>query len=459
MVSEESGLLGKMRGYASAGLISAGPWIITMTGLSIVGLAYTGASARDDTVVSFLALMTYVFSFSLLTVSGLQMTFTRWLADTLYAKNYDRVVPGFVVALTAVAVVQAPVALGFCLWAGYAAELTLALVSLYVIVSLTWVTLIWLTVIRQYERILIAFAAGVGVFWVALHAFRPSGELTGTITAYAVGSGVTLALMIGLVMRGVESARTAEGGAGGTGVAGALGVLRSPWKYPGLMAAGMVYGLAIWIDKYVFWFTAGVEAIPFVWSHPLYDSCFFLAYLSVVPALTINLVHLETSFYEKYRAYYSAILSGFPLDEIDARRFRMVAELRRGATKLLRTQGAVTVLAMIGSGPIVRALGMPDFAERVLRFALLGAFFQVLFLITLLIQLYFDLRKEALWSSVAFLGANTALAVWSVSAGPWSYGIGYTVASLFGAVVAFVLLDRSVARLTYRTFTRHAHSN
>ena len=39
---------------------------------------------------------------------------------------------------------------------------------------------------------------------------------------------------------------------------------------------------------------------------PLYDSAMFIAYLAIIPALALFVTHVETSFFEKYRAYYDS---------------------------------------------------------------------------------------------------------------------------------------------------------
>ena len=222
--------------------------------------------------------------------------------------------------------------------------------------------------------------------------------------------------------------------------------------YPALVVTGLAYSLGIWVDKMVFWFGSGLEAAPWIHCHPLYDTTCFLAYVTVIPALSINLIHLETSFYEHYRRYYLAILGHMPLATLEDRRVRMMDDLRAGVVKLIRLQGAISVAAIVLAPWILDALGIPAMAVRVFRFACLGAFFHVLLLITILIQLYFDLRKQALVSALVFLVANTVGALVSVRFGFAVYGVGYAAATLFAVVVAFVLLDRALRWLDYLTF-------
>ena len=187
--------------------------------------------------------------------------------------------------------------------------------------------------------------------------------------------------------------------------------------------------------------------------HPLYDTCSFLAYLTVVPALAVNLIRLETSFYEYYRSYYGAILNGFPLAVIEDRREKMFQNLREGTVRLLRVQGFITVSMIVFAPFVVQVLELPPVAIRILRLTCLGAFFHVMLLLTMLMQLYFDLRTQALGTAVVFFVLNAGLAFWSVDRGIASYGIGYAIASFLSLLLGYTLLHRSLERLEHLTFT------
>ncbi|MCA8977744.1 MAG: histidine kinase, partial [Planctomycetes bacterium] len=83
---EDGGLLGRIRAYATAGVVAAGPWLVTMASLWLVRLLGSRMPAAE--VDRFLALTTTVFAASLITMGGLQMAATRWLADTLFRRSY-----------------------------------------------------------------------------------------------------------------------------------------------------------------------------------------------------------------------------------------------------------------------------------------------------------------------------------------------------------------------------------
>lgn len=441
MIDHREGFFARVRAYVCAGLISSGPWIMTILTLSALsaGGPWLGG---DENYSAFRALVTYAFAFSLIVQGIGQMAVTRRVADHLYRKEYGKVLPAFVACMIAIALVQAVVGGIFCACAGFSLRLSVVAVSLYVIVSMSWLALIWLSVAREYDEVLRAYVYGMLVSVLALFAIGWFGGTAGMLGAYTAGQAYTLLLLVRTIARGME-----RGGARD------FSVFTSLREFPQLVGVGLAYNAAIWADKMVFWFRDGQPPGSMIRFHPLYDTCCFLAYLTVVPALAVNLVRLETSFYEHYRAYYGSILGGMPLPVIEDKRSRMFENLRESCVRLIRVQGAITILCILFAPQIMRLLEMPDVAARIFRLTALGALFHVLMLITVLMQLYFDLRAQALVSSVAFLLLNTALAIWSVGEGVHSYGIGYAAASFLSLLLAYTLLARSLERLDYYTFT------
>ena len=78
------------------------------------------------------------------------------------------------------------------------------------------------------------------------------------------------------------------------------------------MAVGLLYNLAIWIDKIVFWFAAdtGMNVIGPLRASVIYDMPVFLAYLSIIPGMAVFLVRFETDFVEWYDKFYNAVREG-----------------------------------------------------------------------------------------------------------------------------------------------------
>ena len=73
MMDDGQSLMSRVRGYACAGLISSGPWIMTIVTLGVLSAFQFLLSPRSEFEV-FRGLITYAFAFSLIVVGVLQMT-------------------------------------------------------------------------------------------------------------------------------------------------------------------------------------------------------------------------------------------------------------------------------------------------------------------------------------------------------------------------------------------------
>jgi len=370
------------------------------------------------------------------------MAVTRRVADLLYAKRYDRVLPAFAACMLAVGIASMIIAGVFCVVAGFSAALSVVAIALFMVISMTWLALTWLSVVREYDMVLRAYIYGTMISVIGMVFCLMTDGTVGILAAYTAGQAFTLMILIRTIVRGMQSSGRRD-----------FTVFASLRTFPRLVAVGLFYNAAIWVDKMIFWFRDGEGAHALVQSHPLYDTCCFLAYLTVVPALAVNLIRLETSFYETYRAYYGAILSGTPLRFIEDKRDRMFETLKDSTVRLLRVQGAITVLIIIFAPYLIEWLELQPIAVRIFRLACLGAFFNVMLLITILMQLYFDLRLQAAGTSLTFLLLNAGFAWWSVDMGESTYGVGYATAAFLSLLLGYSLLHRSLGQLDYLTFT------
>ena len=448
IIEDDSNLMSRIRGYASAGLIAAGPWLMTITTLSLISVMAPLFSDRLD-YERFRAMVTYGFAFSLIAFGIVQMSFTRWVADLLYSKKFSRILPAFATACTWVAGVQLVIGSLCCVLAKMRFELAVAATLLYVIISLTWLSLVWLSATKDFNAVLWAFAKGCllsvfGVLFFGFDVFQIGGTFFGTsaglMAGYAIGQGLTLALLVRSIVTEMDLGGPPD-----------RSILRSLVVYRRLALIGLFYNAGTWADQIVIWASDGVSVNAFVRFHPTYDTCRFFAYVTVIPAMAVNLVRVETTFFEHYRTFYGGILQGFPLEEIDRRKAEMLEALRVGTVRILRTQGAITLLVIVMAPQIVQWLSLPPSSVNVFRACCAGAFFHVLLLITLLILMYFDLRAASVLVTAVFFVGNVGLALLTLGR-PHLYGMGYCAISFLALVLANGLLGRSVGKLEFYAF-------
>ena len=75
---------GLLQAYAFAGIISSGPWVLSIVGILLIGLLSVTAAAPSYLVVQFQISVTYLMVSSLVLTGVIQLSFTRFVADRLF---------------------------------------------------------------------------------------------------------------------------------------------------------------------------------------------------------------------------------------------------------------------------------------------------------------------------------------------------------------------------------------
>ncbi|MFX5521892.1 exopolysaccharide Pel transporter PelG, partial [Acinetobacter baumannii] len=65
--------------------------------------------------------------------------------------------------------------------------------------------------------------------------------------------------------------------------------------YPSLVLVGLLYNVAIWADKFMFWYfpPTSEPIIGGLRASLIYDLPVFLSYLSIIPGMAVFLVRIE----------------------------------------------------------------------------------------------------------------------------------------------------------------------
>ncbi|MFZ5951240.1 MAG: exopolysaccharide Pel transporter PelG, partial [Candidatus Rifleibacteriota bacterium] len=286
-----------LRGFFFATFLVAGPWITTITIISLFSW-FTTISGHDYDV--FRTSIIYFYAFSLILTGLYQMPLTRYLADELYDEKLDRLVPAYLAMMLIVSLSQGLFA------TAYASIIPLSLfykalfVSGTVTVALLWLAGIFLSCLRDFEYIGYIYIIGGLVSLAAGIHLEPFWGLEGALTGFLAGQVFTF---IGISWRII-----AELGVGDMRADfKCLGSLR---QYKTHLFAGLFFNLAIWIDKFIFWLSdLGQTAVYGLYYFQPYDVPIFIAYVFMIPGLGIFLTRVETDFYRSYRAFYRSILT------------------------------------------------------------------------------------------------------------------------------------------------------
>ncbi len=436
--------LSLFQAYAYAGLISAGPWVLSILGVLLIGAITLGHAKGEAFVAQFQVSVTYLIAVSLILTGLLQLGFTRYLADRMFERQDDRVLPNLSAALaltTAVSGVLAVVLL-LLLFQGESVLYRILMAGSFVALCNVWILTIFLSSVKAYKAILVLFAVAYGITVGGALWGRDYG-LEGLLAAFFTGHVVLLGGMLMLAVRNYPSDRYLE-----------FDFLGAGRMYVSLLAVGFLFNLGIWTDKFLFWFHPDTSqaVIGPLRASLIYDLPIFLAYLSIIPGMAVFLVRLETDFVEYYEKFFDAVREGGTLQYIENTRNEMVFRARQGIQEIMKIQ-LIAVLAVFVAGPsLLRLLKVSELYLPLLYVDVVAASLQVVFLGVLNVFFYLDQRRLLVMLVAIFFAGNLLFTSLSIMLGAPFYGYGFALSLLIAVIVGLVLLERKFDDLEYETF-------
>jgi uncharacterized membrane protein len=436
-----SGMLGA---YFYAGMISSGPWVVSILAMLMVHVLAVLSGLPGNTPAAFMVTVTNLIAHSLIVSGLLQLVLTRYASDQL-AENHEEKIGG---ALTGAMLISGLLAAAYAgtmimlFFKDTTLTYRITVFASFVTLCEIWLLSVLLTGLKRYGYVVISYIAGYGLTAACVLPLEGSG-LDGLMAGFAAGQGVLMTLLLGGLLRHY-----------GAGKFVSLDVFRAARSYPQLIYSGLLYNLAIWIDKLMFWLnpaTSQAVAGPFRTS-PLYDPPLFLAYLAILPGMAVYVVEVETDFSEAYDAFFSAVRDGKTLAEISEAREDMESAIKRGLSNMAQVQTVTVAGLMLFSPHIFKLLGLSTVFLPTFLADSIGASLQLFFMVLLNYLFYLDRRAETAGLITGFLVLNvvfTALTQWL---GPDYYGYGFAAALFVCSLAALPMLSRVVENLEYYTF-------
>ena len=442
---EKDSYFGLFQAYAYAGIISSGPWVLSIVGILFVGFLSLGVVFPHMLIVQFQVSVTYLILSSLILTGFIQLGFTRFIADNLFRKLDKQVLPNFngmLLLVTSVSGIVGLLAI-FLFFSGMSVSYRLLMLSGFVILCAIWVATIFLSGMKQYKEIVVLFAIGYAVTVFGALLLRSRG-MEGLLLGFVIGHFVLLVGMVALTLRTFPL----------NDFFISFDFMRPGAMYTSLVWAGFLYNLAVWSDKLMFWFypDTSQSIIGPLRASLIYDFPIFLAYLAIIPGMAVFLVRIETDFVEYYEKFYDAVREGGSLDHIETMRDNMLFTVRQGLFEIFKIQAIAVLLVFVLGEKLLGWLGISSLYLPLLDVDVVAAGLQVVLLGILNIFFYLDKRHIVVFLCVLFLSANIALTALSLYLGASYYGYGFALSLLITVLTGMQLLSRKLDTLEYETF-------
>lgn len=436
--------LGLLRVYGIAGIISSGPWLLSIGGIILIGVFSLERARNPREVVQFQVSVTYLFASTLVLTGFLQLLFTRFVADRLFEKREDMVLPNLVGCISFTT--------GLSGLLGIIAAVTLfpeesmmyrvLMVSGFVLLSGIWMFVVLLTGLKAYKTVLLMFAIGYGTTVAAALSLVPYG-LEGLLAGFVFGHGILYFLLFSLLLRSYPADRFVS-----------FDFMKRELIFPSLAFTGLFYNIGIWVDKFLFWMNEDTseQVIGPLRGSTVYDVPIFLAYLTIVPGMAVFLVRMETDFAELYDAFYDAVRQGATLEYLERTRDNMVSTVRQGIYEIFKVQGITFIILLVLGPQLLELIGISQLYLDLFYVDAAAVTAQVVLLAILNVVFYLDLRKIAVLLCVLFVLANIALTLLTQILGPPFFGYGFAISLGITVLVGLSILSNKMDRLVSDTF-------
>ena len=442
---KEDRLLSYAKVYGYSAILSSGAWVISIVAILLIGFLNISGIGEIHDASRYQVIVTYAIALasSLIITGILQLPFTRYIADLIFKKKEEEILPSYFGAIFLSFAFGLPFVVPFYMWVfkGFDWVFIVGVVATFLALCAVWISSIFAASLKYYKGVVLSYLVSYAAIVIASYYFGDS--MTKLIYIYFIGNVVLLTILMTLIIKSYDSSIFMK-----------IDFFLEPNFYWTLTITGLAYNLGAWVDKFIFWYhpATGYNVIGKLNASIVYDMPIFLAYLSILPGMAIFFFRLESDFAEKYDLFYDAVRSGGTLETIKGYQNDMIEIVRHAIHEILMIQGIVDIILFLTAPSVFKFLHIPQLYLGLLYILSIGAMLQVAFMSVLAIFYYLDRKKIAMWLSILFFVSNALFTFISINMGPAFFGYGYTVSLLFVFMLSLIAIRNEMDRLDYETF-------
>ncbi len=443
---DKKGLIQNVKAYSYSSMITVGPAAICI--LLVLGIQWilssVGVGLTDRLVVT--SAIVYAYVFSQVITSGFSMLLTRWVSDKIYTEEYEEILPslygGAMICLPIVGILtflfylRSPLPFSFKLSA-YCFTLQMTLI---------WIIMTYVSALKDFKKIVISYFIGAIVSIVSISILLIGGWCSPVLSAMISMNIGFLIVLVGLI-KAVFGFLQVRGNHGHC-----FGFLAYLEQYPELLFVNLFYTLGMYIHNIIYWL--GDRAILVNDTYlvtPYYDTPSFIAFMSMLPTMVYFVVRTETSFYEKYRHYYGLVTDNGRFAEIEVARENMSGTLWEEIRNMIEMQVLIVIGFVLASYMMFSKIGISGESNRIFIVLLLGSFSCSIMYVLILLLLYYDDRRGALFVTSVFFGVSIFGTYVTSRCG--LDGFGFFGAATLSMFIAYLRMNDYLENINYYTFS------
>lgn len=449
---KQKGYILNTRAYMYSTIVIAGPLLLCTTLIILTQsiIKYFGVSYLEREL--YISSVVYCFIFSQILTSGFSMIITRYVSDQLYMKSFDKIPSSLYGVSTICVVLSGVVGVLFFCFSPLQAMFKLISYTLFLLLTIMWIQSVYLTALKDYIKIVAAYFIGSATSLILSIVFLLYLKESSSIS-------IILSMDIGIFII----------------VLCQMSFLNSYFrecninyfefttyfkKYPQLFFINLFYALGLYAHNFIFWSSSLKSTVANTYYFaPLYDVPVFYAFLTIVPCMVIFVVSIETSFYDRYKEYYSLIIHGGSLMDIKRAKQDMKNVLFSELRHMMEVQFFFSLIFIIMGYLYLPKIGIIGLSLDIYTTLVLAAFCNVVMLISILLLLYFEDRKGALYTAIIFFLSTSSLTYVTLFLGENTYGFGFFIGAFISLIFGIIRLVIFIRDIDYHTFCSQPISN
>lgn len=442
----------KVKGYLGAAFSSSGSMLVGIVLFALVQVTARFQNVSQATSDQFMCYVTNAMFLSMIVVSLVSLPLSRYVSNALYLGKNEKVMPSFIGGTVVVSVLGGALFLLQLILSHVAQSLATLLLILFLVLEVCWLLMTYITIIRDYGKIVLAYFTAFLVAIIYLGTLSSLTTLTigAMLSVLLVGFSVVDIFLFWACYRAFSNQD------------GSIFEFIDEIKVnPSLVGAGFLMMLGMLGHFLIVWFFSdtATEISTLFRFNEKYDFPAIVAYFSTIPAAIYFITGFETSFSEKYLKYFSLLGQSGTVGEVNNAKEEMVEAIITGIKKIFLIE-LVSCLFFITFGAKFLAvinIGMTESMLSSFRLFCVGYSLYYLGNTLMLLLLYFTNEKKAVWVAGAFAAV--------VNVGSWfcmkyvrnSWGLAFTVASVFLVICCGSLLVKFLSKLEFNILCRAAY--
>ena len=446
---KKKGVFALLKAYGYAGVICTGPMILGVVLLMGINIISKTAGLSEGGQNELNSMITYALMISMIITNFFGLVVTRYASDCLYEEKEEKVIPSLYGSLSMMLLIGGVFYGVFLLIAQLPFVRAILSFILFEELIVVWSQMNYLTAIKDYKGVLVAFAISLviglsaGYVLTCVFAFPVITTLLGCV---CVAYGLMSVLYHILLRRFFPVAKGSR-----------VDFLRCFERHPALFASGIFTSIGLYGHIIIMWWSdLGIHIMGPFYAAPQYDVPALVAFLSILVS-TINFVtSVEVNFYPKYRTYYGLFNAEGTLADIEQAEKEMRTVLQDELSYNAAKQVFATIIFVVVGTMIlpVLPLGFDEEMLGIYRVLCLGYACYAIGNSVMLMSLYFCDEFGAFLSTFV-LAVVSVIGTIVFMNFPVKYtGAGFVIGAFCYMVVAILRLWYFQRRISYYVLAR-----